>query len=157
MLGHATEPWLRVRVRQSRQQTSLSPLTKESLTVLNTSLAIRLSPAPLFSRCRVAQGHRQGDGYQLQPPDIPYEDEGVPEWPPGYDPDIALIEYMERQGQVPKGSAAAAVAEKARCATESSGEGARAVEEGGPAAGELGSDGASPVAGAGADEAGGTS
>jgi hypothetical protein len=31
---------------------------------------------------RVTQGHRQGDGYQLQPPDIPYDDEGVPEWPP---------------------------------------------------------------------------
>jgi len=64
--------------------------------------------------CSVALGHRQGDGYLLQPPDVPYEDEGVPEWPPGYDPDIAVIEYMERQGQVRKGSAAAAVAEKAR-------------------------------------------
>jgi len=111
----------------------------------------------LFVPCSVALGHRQGDGYQLQPPDMPYEDEGVPEWPPGYDPDIAVIEYMERRGQVRKGSAAEAMAEKARWAAEASGDGVREDETGGPAAGGPSSDGASPVAGAGADEAGGAS
>jgi len=88
---------------------------------------------------------------------MPYEDEGVPEWPPGYDPDIAVIDYMERQGQVRKGSAAAAATIKARRAAEASGDGVRGDETGGPAAGRPSSDGASPVAGAGADEPGGAS